>query len=116
MAELEQKQVEPPKPRIAHDKTVKILQEAQDFDHAGFYNSMTLKEKDAWRKYLNRRYKFLHDFCEDLTRDTNAIMFVGILPNKKMHITWPRAIYAVDYAHVPRGLQLEGLTEFKDTI
>merc|ERR1712070_369790 len=59
---------------------------------------------------------FLRDFCKDLSRDTNAIMFVGILPNKNMHVTWPRAIYGVDYAHVPDGLLLEGLTEFEDTI
>ena len=107
-AESEQEQTEP-KERIAHDKSVKIFQEAQGFGHAGFYKSMSHEEQNSWRKYLQRRYKSLQGFCKDLTRDTNAIMFVGILPNKKMHIKWPKAISSIDYAHVPGGLLLEGL-------
>ena len=91
-AEPEQEQAD----RTAHDKSIKIFQDIQGFGHTGFYESMSQQEKDSWRKYLARRYDTLRGLCEDLTRDTNAILFVGVLPNKKMHIEWPGTIEQVD--------------------
>ena len=65
--------------RTAHNNSVKIFQETQGFGHTGFYKSMCPAKQDSWRKYLKRRYSSLKGLCDDLKRDTNALMFVGIL-------------------------------------